>query len=75
MTPNVSSLDADVAQKLAGTLHPDITLCDVRLKDRAALPVPERTHPRPEQTAWHENPEHNMRHALNIPQASGAGTM
>src|SRR5260370_8256124 len=31
------ALDADVAQKLAGTLHPDIILCDVRLKGSSGL--------------------------------------
>ena len=31
------ALDADAAQKLAGTLHPDIILCDVRLKGSSGL--------------------------------------
>jgi DNA-binding NarL/FixJ family response regulator len=31
------ALDADTAQKLAGTLHPDIILCDVRLKGSSGL--------------------------------------
>src|SRR6516162_5756388 len=31
------ALDADAALKLAGTLHPDIILCDVRLKGSSGL--------------------------------------
>ncbi len=31
------ALDADAARKLAGTLHPDIILCDVRLRGSSGL--------------------------------------